>query len=615
MLGFAVLLVINAAVLWDGAFPFLPKRMQTWEVMSIFYLLQSVAFWGTFLAGMFAAYFFPRFTNRTLVLPCVLPVFIGSFCLVATLYLPSLSIPFIYVGAVLLGVGCAGLFILWQRFFSSLPPERGNRYLIVGTGLSALIYFGLHALPIMVTSFFIPIVLVPLCGVMLILSTRDIDFAQPMFEDIPQKNERVYLNTVRGYWASALCVGCLGLSSGIIRALALIDPLLGMHLNFTATAGVFVSALFLLALWRRSPFRFDVIRSFRIVFPFIVTGFLLLPFLGQSFLHGFSGILYAIFTLSVMVMMIQCSQASRDIGINPPFIYGFFAAIVYALQSLGFVLGIMSDGYETWESGHFLIVALGAVWVLALVLFAVRGSVTDVYSLLRSSPSQVEFLPAGEDVVEVFPQTDDPDLSEVSDASDASDNFDASDSFDASNSFDVPDSSDIPDSSDTSEAPVASALSAASVPRAVPASRAASATAGSPVSSGFPSSPGLPSSSGLPSPPGLSSSPGLPEASGLSKTPAVSGVDRSAFSSLPGPPAPLYHDRASNCCALLQQFYPLSTRECEVVELIARGNSVASIAERLVVSENTVRTHMKRIYSKLAIHKRQELLDLLEELE
>jgi DNA-binding CsgD family transcriptional regulator len=83
----------------------------------------------------------------------------------------------------------------------------------------------------------------------------------------------------------------------------------------------------------------------------------------------------------------------------------------------------------------------------------------------------------------------------------------------------------------------------------------------------------------------------------------------------PGSQIVLYRDRTSERCALLQQYYPLSPRECEVVELIARGNSVASIAERLVISENTVRTHMKRIYAKLAIHKRQELLDMLEELE
>ena len=46
--------------------------------------------------------------------------------------------------------------------------------------------------------------------------------------------------------------------------------------------------------------------------------------------------------------------------------------------------------------------------------------------------------------------------------------------------------------------------------------------------------------------------------------------------------------------------------------MIARGNTVARIAEELIVSENTIRTHSKRIYAKLAIHKKQELLDLIE---
>ena len=32
----------------------------------------------------------------------------------------------------------------------------------------------------------------------------------------------------------------------------------------------------------------------------------------------------------------------------------------------------------------------------------------------------------------------------------------------------------------------------------------------------------------------------------------------------------------------------------------------------LFISENTMRTHSKRIYAKLDIHKKQELLDLIE---
>ena len=74
----------------------------------------------------------------------------------------------------------------------------------------------------------------------------------------------------------------------------------------------------------------------------------------------------------------------------------------------------------------------------------------------------------------------------------------------------------------------------------------------------------------------------------------------------------VYQDRISKQAAALQRRYRLSAREAEVMELIARGNTVARIAEDLVVSENTIRTHSKRIYAKLDIHKKQELLDLIE---
>src|SRR5699024_9690307 len=74
----------------------------------------------------------------------------------------------------------------------------------------------------------------------------------------------------------------------------------------------------------------------------------------------------------------------------------------------------------------------------------------------------------------------------------------------------------------------------------------------------------------------------------------------------------VYQDRISKQAAAVRQHYRLSAREAEVMELIARGNTVARIAEDLVVSENTIRTHSKRIYAKLDIHKKQELLDLID---
>ena len=59
----------------------------------------------------------------------------------------------------------------------------------------------------------------------------------------------------------------------------------------------------------------------------------------------------------------------------------------------------------------------------------------------------------------------------------------------------------------------------------------------------------------------------------------------------------------------------LSQRECEVAALAARGYSAQKIAEVLGVSRNTVNCHLGRIYHKLGIHSKQELIAQREELE
>lgn len=56
----------------------------------------------------------------------------------------------------------------------------------------------------------------------------------------------------------------------------------------------------------------------------------------------------------------------------------------------------------------------------------------------------------------------------------------------------------------------------------------------------------------------------------------------------------------------------LTPREREILELLARGRSKVNIAEGFMISENTVRGHVKRMYAKLGVHGKQELLDLVE---
>jgi LuxR family maltose regulon positive regulatory protein len=53
---------------------------------------------------------------------------------------------------------------------------------------------------------------------------------------------------------------------------------------------------------------------------------------------------------------------------------------------------------------------------------------------------------------------------------------------------------------------------------------------------------------------------------------------------------------------------PLSDREMEVLRLLASTLSIPEIAREMVVSANTVRSHVKSIYGKLDAHGRIEAL-------
>ncbi|MES0361854.1 MAG: LuxR C-terminal-related transcriptional regulator, partial [Anaerolineales bacterium] len=60
---------------------------------------------------------------------------------------------------------------------------------------------------------------------------------------------------------------------------------------------------------------------------------------------------------------------------------------------------------------------------------------------------------------------------------------------------------------------------------------------------------------------------------------------------------------------------PLSERELEVLRLLKTHLSSTAIAEELTISVNTVRTHIKNIYSKLNVHNRQEAVQRAQEIE
>ncbi len=78
------------------------------------------------------------------------------------------------------------------------------------------------------------------------------------------------------------------------------------------------------------------------------------------------------------------------------------------------------------------------------------------------------------------------------------------------------------------------------------------------------------------------------------------------LATLLGPVTPTPHERTQAADAMATA--ALSGRERAVLHELARGSTYADIASNLVLSENTVKTHVSSLYRKLGVTRRSDAL-------
>ncbi|WP_087881552.1 helix-turn-helix transcriptional regulator [Arabiibacter massiliensis] len=95
----------------------------------------------------------------------------------------------------------------------------------------------------------------------------------------------------------------------------------------------------------------------------------------------------------------------------------------------------------------------------------------------------------------------------------------------------------------------------------------------------------------------------------LFKDRKLQGVDEAAAEP---PSSEQRGDALEARCAALAEGHGFTPRESEILVHLGQGRTARAISEKLVVSENTVKYHIKSIYQKLDVHSRDEVIDLIE---
>lgn len=89
-------------------------------------------------------------------------------------------------------------------------------------------------------------------------------------------------------------------------------------------------------------------------------------------------------------------------------------------------------------------------------------------------------------------------------------------------------------------------------------------------------------------------------------------AEKAAADNSNGAPGSASENQTDKALASLCEKYGVTAREQDIIGRYSRGRSIASIADDLFLSKDTVKTHVKRTYAKLDVHNKRELQDTIE---
>ncbi len=493
VVAFAVFCAINAACAWGSGFSFLPAEFQSDDFLFSGFTWQSISF-GLTAVAMFTLAFFAKKFPRLLVLVLSVAAYLAA-CLFALycVFQNTLFYECAVISGICLGFANMGILSVWIMFFSSWGMEKGTTSLIVGTFYAALLYALFSFLPVEASGFVIPPVLVPATGAVLLVGLRRMDTDQPMFRERPADHRENYKQGLKGYWRTTLCLGALAACSGVMRAYGLLVPTAEVQLNLVSMLTLLLTMLFIILITRKRDINLNILTIYQFCFPFLVTGFLVVPIFGPPAAFPFSIFVYNIFSVATVFMHIQCLQAAHNLGLNPVISYSAIGGFAYLVHNIAFMCSRYVEAKSIYTEVALLFVCLVGLYMLSFMFFlAQKGAFLSVISRRFSTES-----------IEIFSMKKRSEEGELAD--------------------------------------IASPL-------------------------------------------------------------IVSEAQKDTIK-----------DQVSKQCLIMQRKYGLSARETEIVELLARGDTATQIAKDLFVTESTVRTHIRRVYAKTGVHKKQELLNLMKE--
>lgn len=328
-MGFAAFLAMNSFSLWG--FSFLPQFAfgnDDYDYWSTPLALSNIV---TFFVYFFGSTRFPRIFDRA---PFIEAVLLMSTGMIALFGFSLDASPILLTAAgILMGIGTTCCFICWEQVFSLSEQREAQKQIVVGSMASILpfaLFFAFDQSVLLLTVavlVFFNLVLLYLC--LRFPPENRYEKADPLRDRTP------YLNVRSQFWKPLLCIVMIGIVSPVLGSVAFTDELAFFDKGIIVLGANIAAAAILGIAWLVLGRKATISNTYIIIFPVLITAFLIFPFLQEEYrvIILFIGSLG--FTLFSIVMMMSCITIAHEKRISLVFVYALFAGVTYVSRLIG----------------------------------------------------------------------------------------------------------------------------------------------------------------------------------------------------------------------------------------------------------------------------------------
>lgn len=364
-MGFASFLAMNSFSLWG--FSFLPQFAfgeSAADYWSTPLLLSNIA---TFFIYFLGSTRFPKAFNRAPFMEAVLLLSAGMIFLLG-FFLTDSGV-FLVISGILVGVGTTCCFLCWETAFSLSEQPEARKQIILGSILS-LLPFGLffvfgQSVLLFTVSFLV------FCNLVLLFFA--LKFKQSDPTNLPDENAttEVAVHIRTQFWKPLLCIVMIGMISPVLGSVAFPTELAFLENCVIVFSANLLSATILGIAWLGAGKDVTISKTYVILFPVLITAFLLFPFLQEQsrIIILFIGSLG--FTLFSIVMMMSCITIAHEKRISLVFVYSLFAGVTYASRLIGQGLGTLVKHSTLSPETQILTSVFVLLYACSLVMFLI----------------------------------------------------------------------------------------------------------------------------------------------------------------------------------------------------------------------------------------------------